>query len=117
MLDEIAPPPKGVRDLGANVGTFSRIASDRGIPTVSFDMDPGVVERNYLESLARKETNILPSDSQVQRLLASREDIFERYDRQNFERQFGEFFDIQYGESITETDRHLYLMTSSAEAR
>jgi hypothetical protein len=57
------------------------------------------------------------TDSQVQRLLASREDIFEHYDRQSFERQFGRSFDIQCSEPIADTDRRLYLMTNSTEVR
>jgi ribosomal protein L11 methylase PrmA len=60
MLDRIAPTPTSVWDLGANIGLFSRIASDRGIPTISFDVDLAAVEKNYLESVANAETNILP---------------------------------------------------------
>lgn len=52
--------PRSVWDLGANVGTFSRLASDMGITTISFDSDPAVVEMNYLKSIANKETHILP---------------------------------------------------------
>jgi len=44
-LDRIQPAE--VWDLGANTGRFSRIASERGIHTVSFDVDPACVERNY----------------------------------------------------------------------
>ena len=179
MLGRITPSPTSVWDLGANTGVFSRIASDRGIPTVSFDIDPAAVEENYLESVAKAETNILPlvldltnpsagigwenrermsllergpadvvlalalihhlaisnnlpfkkvahflsqvcrsliiefvpkSDSQVQKLLSSREDIFGEYDQQTFEREFSEFFALQHSEPITDTDRVLYLM-------
>jgi hypothetical protein len=179
MLDTIVPAPASAWDLGANVGVFSRIASDRGIPTVSFDIDAAAVEKNYLESVTKAETDILPlvldltnpsggigwenqeraslldrgpadvvlalalihhlaisnnlpftkiahflrqvchsliiefvpkSDSQVQRLLSSREDIFGDYDQQTFEREFGEFFVIQCSEPIKDTDRVLYVM-------
>jgi len=58
FLDQVQP--KVVWDLGANVGLFSRLASDRGILTISFDADPGCVERNYLESRRKGDTNILP---------------------------------------------------------
>ena len=58
FLDRIGP--MDVWDLGANVGVFSRIASDRGIPTISFDADPAAVEKNYLECRRRGETRILP---------------------------------------------------------
>jgi len=42
--------PGMVWDLGSNTGVFSRIASSKGIPTISFDVDPAAVEVNYLES-------------------------------------------------------------------
>jgi ribosomal protein L11 methylase PrmA len=52
--------PQTAWDLGANTGLFSRIASDRCIPTVAFDIDPACVERNYLESVRLRETHLLP---------------------------------------------------------
>jgi len=52
--------PRTVWDLGANVGMFSRVASKKGICTVSFDIDPAAVEKNYIECVKRGETNILP---------------------------------------------------------
>lgn len=52
--------PLKVWDLGANNGFFSRLASDRSINTVAFDIDAIGVERNYLEVRAKKETDILP---------------------------------------------------------
>lgn len=177
FLDQIKP--KSVWDLGANVGVFSRLASDRGIETVSFDIDPAAVEKNYLEGMERKEENILPlvldltnpspgigwnneermslaergptdavlalalvhhlaisnnvpfikiasylstickwliiefvpkRDSQVQRLLATREDIFFNYTQQAFEQEFGNFFTIGDRVKIRDSIRTLYLM-------
>jgi hypothetical protein len=171
--------PSNAWDLGANVGIFSRLASDRGIPTVSFDVDPAAVEKNYLDCVARGDTNILPlvidltnpsasigweneermslkergpadavlalalvhhlaisnnvpfsriagflsdicrwliiefipkTDSQVQRLLATREDIFPDYTRQAFEQEFGRYFTIDDSADIRESQRTLYLM-------
>ena len=171
--------PRNVWDLGANVGVFSRIASDKGIPTVSFDIDPTAVEKNYLECRRRGETNILPllsdltnpspgigwqneermsliergpadavlalalihhlaisnntpfakiadffasicdslivefvpkSDSQVQRLLATREDIFVGYTQQAFESEFARQFVLEHSQPITGSERSLYLM-------
>ncbi len=52
--------PRTVWDLGGNTGRFSRVASDMGIHTVSFDKDPAAVEKNYLTSVTQKETNLLP---------------------------------------------------------
>jgi len=171
--------PSTVWDLGANVGIFSRLATDRGIPTVSFDVDPAAVEKNYLDSVARGDTSILPlvidltnpspgigwenkermslkergpadavlalalvhhlaisnnlpfgkiaeflsrictsliiefapkTDSQVQRLLATREDIFPDYTRQAFEQEFSRYFTIDESADIRESQRTLYLM-------
>jgi len=47
-------------DLGSNTGLFSRIASNEGIQTVSFDADPACVEVNYLTAKSKGETHILP---------------------------------------------------------
>ena len=58
FLDKVNP--KTVWDLGANVGMFSRIASNKGINTISFDIDPAAVEINYLECVKKGESHILP---------------------------------------------------------
>ena len=49
-------------------------------------------------------------DSQVQRLLSSREDIFGEYTREGFEAAFNECYTIDRAESIVESERTLYLM-------
>jgi len=177
FLDKINPGI--VWDLGANVGMFSRIASDRGIQTISFDIDPAAVEKNYLECVRKGETNILPllldltnpspgigwqnqertsllergptdavfalalihhlaisnnlpfdkiasflseicnsliiefvpkNDSQVQRLLSTREDIFPDYIEQVFEGEFLRYFTIESSVRIRDSERTLYLM-------
>ena len=171
--------PGSVWDLGANTGLFSRLASDREIPTLAFDVDPGAVERNYLECRAKQAPHLLPlvqdlanpspglgwahreraslierapadtvlalalihhlaisnnlplphlarffadvcrslviefvpkSDSQVRRLLASREDIFPNYTEDGFEAAFGQLFEVLESEAIRGSDRRLYLM-------
>jgi hypothetical protein len=171
--------PNEIWDLGANIGIFSRIASERGIPTIAFDIDPGAVEQNYLECLSKNETNLLPllldltnpspsigwqnqermsimergpadalmalalihhlaisnnvpferlgkffahmcrwliiefvpkDDSQVQRMLHTREDIFTDYDREYFESAFGVYFAIRQVNKIQDSKRSLYLM-------
>lgn len=50
------------------------------------------------------------SDSQVQKLLASREDIFPNYTREGFEAAFSERFEIQKREAVRDSERVLYLM-------
>ncbi len=171
--------PTTVWDLGANTGLFSRLASERGIFTVAWDIDPGAVEQNYRQVVARKEQHLLPlildltnpspgigwnskermsllgrgpadavlalalihhlaignnvplnrlaeffreagrgliiefvpkEDSQVQLLLASREDIFPDYTVEAFETAFSQHFRIIEAVTLQDTQRRLYLM-------
>ncbi len=171
--------PSLVWDLGANTGRFSRLASERGIYTIAFDIDPAAVEKSYREGRSAKDPNLLPlvmdlmnptpnlgwnlrerdsflergkpdvtlalalihhlaigqnvpldriaaffseltpsliiefvpkSDSQVRRMLASREDIFADYDKPGFERAFGRHFEFDETVSVKDTDRVLYSM-------
>jgi hypothetical protein len=175
---EIGGPSK-VWDLGANTGVFSRLASEMGIFTVSFDIDPAAVDYNYRQIRKNRENNLLPlvfdltnpspglgwdcrerdslvqrgpvdcilalalihhlaisnnvplekiasffaglcssliiefvpkEDTQVQRLLASREDIFSDYDKQHFETIFSKYFKINRMNEIKDSSRVLYLM-------
>jgi len=170
--------PKTVWDIGANVGYFSRLASEEGVETVAFDIDPAAVEKNYLDVISSGEKNILPlisdltnpspglgwqnnermslidrgpadmtlalalihhlaisnnlpfskisdfmskickwliiefvpkSDSQVQRLLISRDDIFLEYNEKNFEHEFGKYFELKRRIQIKDSERVLYL--------
>jgi hypothetical protein len=52
--------PGMVWDLGGNVGMFSRLASEQGVFTISFDVDPGAVEQNYLHAKQKQEKDLLP---------------------------------------------------------
>jgi len=56
------------------------------------------------------------SDSQVQRMLATREDIFDDYDQESFERSFGERFTIEESTAITDSERRLYRMRAKGSA-
>ncbi|HEY7056760.1 MAG TPA: hypothetical protein VH458_09560 [Vicinamibacterales bacterium] len=176
-IDRLAPA--SVWDLGANDGTFSRLASSRGIPTIAFDVDPVAVEKNYRAMTKASEPHILPllldltnpsassgwaneerdalasrgpadlalvlalvhhlaiahnvpleriadylsrlaralviefvpkADSQVQRLLASRVDIFDTYTQDHFERAFSTRFTIVEATPVREGVRTIYLM-------
>ena len=60
LLDQMTPKPRTVWDLGANTGLFSRVASQRRIQTIAFDLDPACVEKNYLECRLKDETQLLP---------------------------------------------------------
>jgi ribosomal protein L11 methylase PrmA len=177
FLDDAAP--SSVWDLGGNTGLFTRIAADRGIPSVCFDFDEVAVEANYRQIRTQAETHILPlvldltnpstsigwagtermslgergpvdcvmalalvhhlaisnnvplgavadyfaslghwlivefvpkTDSKVETLLASREDIFVDYTREGFEAAFQGPFEIQRSEPVQGSERTLYLM-------
>jgi ribosomal protein L11 methylase PrmA len=181
MVGEFLKAVKPARaiDLGANDGSFSRIAAAEGALVLSCDIDPLAVERNYRQVKAGMEAQLLPllidltnpspglgwanaersafaeraqadvglalalihhlviaanvpigmvadyfarlvpkliiefvpkSDSQVERLLTTREDIFDDYTPEGFEAAFGERFEIKRQEPIAGTTRLLYLM-------
>ncbi len=50
------------------------------------------------------------SDSQVQKLLRSRVDIFSEYTRPGFESAFGQWYTIQSSSAVRDSERWLYLM-------
>ena len=50
------------------------------------------------------------SDSQVRKLLKSREDIFDQYTKEGFERAFGQFFKIYAADPVKDSQRTLYLL-------
>jgi hypothetical protein len=55
------------------------------------------------------------NDSQVQRLLSSREDVFPDYTKQGFERAFDAFFSIIDSRPIPGSERIVYLMENRSE--
>ena len=50
------------------------------------------------------------TDSQISRLLVTREDIFDNYTLANFEKEFENFFDIRQKTGLDDSERILYLM-------
>lgn len=180
MIDETATraKPGMIWDLGANSGTYSRLAAATGAHVVSFDADHAVIEQLFersresvagilplvqdltnpsaaagwngaerralaergpadlalalalvhhlaiggnvpLESVAaffericrRLIVEFVPrEDSQVQRMLALREDVFADYTQGAFERAFGARFRILRSTAIEGTVRTLYSM-------
>jgi hypothetical protein len=49
-------------------------------------------------------------DSQLQRMLATREDIFDRYSRDDFEAAFGAWFAIEQVIPVRDAERIMYVM-------
>lgn len=179
LLEQIAPAPTTAWDCGGNTGEFSRILSEKGIFTVSWDIDPAAVEKNYRQVRKAGESHLLPllqdltnpsaasgwnlderlsfvergpvdvvlalalvhhlaisnnvpldkiaaffarlgrwliiefvpkEDSQTQKLLAHRKDIFDHYDQAGFEAAFAGLWQIEVRVPIPQTKRTLYLM-------
>jgi len=52
--------PRSVMDIGANTGVFSRLASQRRIPTVAVDIDAAAVEKNYRQCRREGDAFLLP---------------------------------------------------------
>ncbi len=52
---------KSVWDMGANDGTYSRLAVARGLPTVAWDIDPVAVEKNYRRMREEKTKLLMPA--------------------------------------------------------
>lgn len=171
--------PSSVWDLGANTGLYSRLASEMGINTISFDQDPAAVDLNYRKVVEDGEEGLLPlvfdlnnpspkigwannermdladrgpadmlfalalvhhlaisgnvplgmvaeyfssicnwavvefvpkEDPKIERLLATRVDIFDEYNQTEFERNFERFFEIRSVCPIQDSLRTLYLM-------
>ena len=50
------------------------------------------------------------SDSQVQKLLRSRVDIFNEYTQTGFEKSFGEWYTVKESSAVRDSERYLYLM-------
>ena len=53
--------PGLVWDLGANDGTFSRLAADSGAQTVAWDIDPAAVEKCYRHAVQNRVKNLHPA--------------------------------------------------------
>jgi hypothetical protein len=58
LLDEIVP--RTAWDLGANVGRYSRIATEKGIDVVAFDLDHDAVDANYRRVREDGDERLLP---------------------------------------------------------
>lgn len=50
------------------------------------------------------------TDTKVQHLLSSREDIFDKYNIEHFEKEFSQFFCIKEKHKLTNSQRIIYLM-------
>lgn len=53
--------PALVWDLGANDGTFSRLAVEHGATTVAWDIDPAAIEKCYRYAVRHRQKNLYPA--------------------------------------------------------
>lgn len=70
---------------------------------------------NIAEFLSKLGKNLIiefvpKSDSQVQRLLSSRKDIFDGYTEEHFIAEFSEFYTIKQNHRISDSERSLFMM-------
>ena len=76
---------------------------------------------NKIGSFLSKLCNILviefvpKSDSQVQRLLSTRLDVYENYSQENFENVFSEYFELVDDFSINDSERKIYIMKNKTQ--
>ncbi len=95
---------RGRPDLVLALALVHHIAISRNVPLEQLaGFFAGLAPRLIIEFVPK-------SDSQVRRLLASREDIFPCYHREGFEQAFSGHFDINGVTELDECERTLYLM-------
>jgi ribosomal protein L11 methylase PrmA len=97
---------RGPADCVMALALIHHIAISNNVPLANI--------ARYLSRLGRKLViEFVPkADSQVRRLLASREDIFGNYDQAGFEAAFSQYFTIQRSEPVEGSERRLYLMSA-----
>lgn len=95
-------------DLGLALAVIHHIAISNNVPLVRCaELFAHMCERLIIEFVPK-------SDSQVVRLLATREDIFPDYTESGFREAFEQYFTIEKALPISGTERHLYLMVRRA---
>jgi hypothetical protein len=97
-------PERGGADAVLALALIHHLAISNNIPLSRIAEYFGMLGRGLIVEFVPK------SDSQVKRLLASREDIFPDYTKESFEREFGRCFAIKVSRDIPGTERTLYLM-------
>lgn len=95
---------RGRTEMGFALALIHHLAISNNVPLLKIAEFFSTVCRKLIIEFIPK------SDSQVQRLLSSREDIFSEYDRNCFERAFEEYFTIESSTLVNGSERTLYLM-------
>ena len=95
---------RGPADLALALALIHHIAIGNNVPLRKLAAFFARIARGLVIEFVPK------SDSQVRRLLASREDIFADYSRESFEREFSVHFSIEESRGVQGSERTLYLM-------
>jgi hypothetical protein len=101
---------RGPADLVMALALVHHLAIGNNVPLPEVARFLARVGRNLLIEFVPK------SDSQVQRLLATREDIFHEYTEPHFRSAFEPFFAIERVVAIPNTSRSLYHMRRRTDA-
>lgn len=91
-------------DVGMALAIIHHIAISNNVPLESVASFLSSICKNLIIEFVPKE------DSQVIRLLATREDVFPDYNTEGFEQAFKQHFNIVASENVKGTERTLYLM-------
>jgi hypothetical protein len=95
---------RGPADLALALALVHHLAIGGNVPLLSVSEFLRGICRHLIIEFVPKE------DSQVQRMLEHRHDIFDEYSQPTFEQSFGTFFNIVQSAPIAGTARTLYLM-------
>ncbi len=98
---------RGKADVGMALALVHHLAISNNIPL-------GYLAKYFSKLCRFLIVEFVPrEDSQVQRLLLSREDIFDAYTCENFLEEFSAHFDILGRENVADSKRSVFLMKSS----
>jgi hypothetical protein len=96
-------------DVGMALAIVHHIAISNNVPLESIAQLLATLCRSLIIEFVPK------SDSQVIRLLATREDIFPDYNKEGFEQAFSQYFNIEKAVEVESSERTLYFMVSRSD--
>lgn len=95
---------RGSPDLGIALALIHHLAISNNLPLHK-------IAEFFADNCEKLMIEFVPKrDSNAQRLLSSREDIFDEYRIENFEREFKQHYEVLEKDEIKDSDRTLYLM-------
>lgn len=126
LVQSLTNPAPAIGWANAERLSFTERAHCDGILALALVHHLAISNNVPLLNIARLFSSLAPwlviefvpkSDSQVRRLLATREDIFPDYTKDGFERAFLQQYTIEASTNVTGSERTLYLMKSRREER